>query len=188
MDVVESIVATAPSNLKSYLQTMAGLDNIPRKEKQFRNFTVNSLGLRGRDEAVVGEIWKLLKKERDTRQEQKDKEREQKQQQRKGNEEERARAEEAKNTKAGENSDNETMQQTAPDEIVDKKKVSKALKKALQKAPNRSMKLKVLRKQLSDQLGLSKKAKKQLKQLLLQAPTESKKSKIVVDGKIISLI
>jgi hypothetical protein len=188
MDVVESSVATAPNHLKSHLRTMAGLDNIPRKEKQFRNFTENSLSLRGKDAAILGEIWNLLKKEHNQRQAQKEKERQQKEQKRKKEVEEKKLAEEVKKTTAEESSDDEPKEEKPSNETIDKKKVTKAMKKALKKAPNRSMKIKVLRKQLCDQLGLSKNANKLLKELVLQAPKESKKSKIVVDGKIISLM
>jgi hypothetical protein len=188
MDVVESSVATAPSHLKSHLRTMAGLDNIPRKEKQFQNFTANSLGLRGKDQAILGEIWTLLKTEHNLRQAVREKERQEMEQKRKKVKEEKEQAEEAKKSTDEESSDDESKEKKPLNETIDKKKVTKAMKKALKKAPNRSMKIKVLRKQLSSQLGLSKKAKKPLKELLLQAPKESKKTKIVVDGKTISLM
>eukprot|EP00980_Cylindrotheca_fusiformis_P022312 scaffold9191_cov114-Cylindrotheca_fusiformis.AAC.7 len=190
MDIVESSAESAPMHLKGYLETMAGLDNIPRKEKQFRNFTGNSLGLRGRNETVVGEIWSLLKKERDRRQAEKEKERQRLQdvQTQKKEVENKEGVEEIDDHKVQESSAKDPVEANASNDVIDRKKVAKAMKKALKKAPNRSMKVKALRKQLGDQLGLSKKEKKTLKGLLLQVPKESKKSKMVVDGKTISLI
>jgi hypothetical protein len=62
MDLVHSAVGEAPAHLKSQLSIIAGLDNVPRKEKQFRNFASNSLNLhRGTGANVVSEIWTLLK-------------------------------------------------------------------------------------------------------------------------------
>jgi hypothetical protein len=50
-----------PRHLQPYLQTMANLDNVPRKAKAFYNFTSNSLNLRGpKGQAVVTEIWNYL--------------------------------------------------------------------------------------------------------------------------------
>jgi hypothetical protein len=44
---------------------MSTLDNVPRKEKPFYNFTANSLNLRGKSgEATVSEIWKYLNEKR----------------------------------------------------------------------------------------------------------------------------
>jgi hypothetical protein len=52
---------TLPRHLRSYLQTMANLDNVPRKAKAFYNFTSNSLNLRGpKGQAIVTEIWNYL--------------------------------------------------------------------------------------------------------------------------------
>lgn len=193
MDIVTTSVKNAPGHLTSYLQIMAGLDNIPRKEKQFRNFTANSLNLRGRNEAVVGEIWNLLKNEREKRQAEKEK---QQQQQSKNEKEE--------NNELGKgvaNTEDELLEKTQPNEQskgnestgdvsskIDPKVVQKAMKKALKKAPNQSMKTKELRKLLGVKLGVPKSAEKRLKQLLKDAPAMSKKNKIRVDGKMVTLI
>jgi hypothetical protein len=68
MDLVVSAVDEAPAHLKSQLGILAGLDNVPRKEKQFRNFASNSLNMRGNKNNnnrgganVVSEIWTFLK-------------------------------------------------------------------------------------------------------------------------------
>ena len=200
MDLVETCVDTAPAHLKSYMRTMAGLDNIPRKEKQFRNFTANSLNLRGKNESIVGEIWELLKTEREKRQQQKEQQQQQQEQQNKESKEKEKTAQqddtiekvkeilpssEATTTK---DSDSDENNKVSDDDELDEKVVQKAIKKALKKAPNHSMKVKELRNLVGEKLGLPKSAKKRLKALLETAPISLKKTKVKVDGKMISLL
>jgi LYAR-type C2HC zinc finger len=62
MDLIKSSIESAPTHLKSHIHTMSMLDNVPRKEKPFYNFTSNSLNLRGKNgEATVSQIWTHLK-------------------------------------------------------------------------------------------------------------------------------
>jgi hypothetical protein len=66
---IADAVEAAPAHLKHYMKTMSQLDNVPRKEKQFRNFTANSLNLRGgQKNLVVSEIWSLLQEQRQKQQ------------------------------------------------------------------------------------------------------------------------
>jgi len=72
MDLIADAIDTAPAHLKHHLRDMATLDNVPRKEKPFRNFTSNSLNLRGKNgDATVSEIWSYLKEIREKQQQQK---------------------------------------------------------------------------------------------------------------------
>jgi hypothetical protein len=226
MDIVESCTATAHGHLRNYMQTMATLDNIPRKEKQFRNFTANSLNLRGKNELIVGELWKVLFEERQRRQEAKQKEEKLVQQQK----QEKNAASNVKNEEGesscpnnhkksivssddDDDSDNdgnkkatpnvqpsskgdcqdETKKHTTDDSSsniieIDVLVVQKAMKKALKKAPNRSMKLKELRKLVGKKLSIPKSARKRLKDIVLQLPSSEKdKVDIVINGKIVSL-
>ena len=66
MDVIQTCTeTTSNTSLKQHLSTMLDLENIPRNEKKFRNFTSNSLKLRGgTGEKIVTEIWNILSKER----------------------------------------------------------------------------------------------------------------------------
>lgn len=65
MELITSSIDTAPNHLKSHIEAMSALDNVPRKEKPFYNFTANSLNLRGKSgEATVSEIWKYLNDKR----------------------------------------------------------------------------------------------------------------------------
>ena len=59
--VVEEAVAQAadaPANLKSFLQAMDGLGNVPRNGKKFKNFVRNSL--RMRSEPTIDQLWDHL--------------------------------------------------------------------------------------------------------------------------------
>jgi hypothetical protein len=61
MDLIAGSVEQAPGRLKIHLSAMVSLANVPRKAKAFRNFTANSLNLRGKQgEAVVTELWDFL--------------------------------------------------------------------------------------------------------------------------------
>lgn len=204
MDIVETCAESAPAHLKNYLQSMCELDNIPRKEKQFRNFTMNSLNLRGRGEGIVCEVWNLLKGEREKRMAVKQAQEQEAQKRRKQEQEEKNQVRKSASAKGNiddsdGDSDNESAQNakelskeassssSKPKDSVNKKKVKKLMKKALKKAPNGKMKLKALRKHLGRELGLSKKGTKSLKKLLVQASKDSNKSKILIVGKMISM-
>lgn len=61
MDLISSSIPMAPAHLQSYIRTMSTLDNVPRKEKPFYNFTANSLNLKNKHgNGIVAEIWKYL--------------------------------------------------------------------------------------------------------------------------------
>lgn len=192
MDIVESCVETCPGPLKNYLQTMSTLDNVPRQEKKFRNWSANSLNLRGRNEVITGHIWTVLQEEREKRQKQKEEVKAQQDEQKKRAQEEAAsKAPEKASKDDDSDSDDDDEKSDKPDKKKSEtkicpKKVKKAMKKALKKAPNKSMKVKEMRKLLGEQLSIPKSADKRLKEMVLQAP-EISKSKIIVDGKIIKL-
>ena len=67
MDIVVHCSSNPPAHLRSYMNTMSELDNIPRNEKKFVNFASNSLQLRGSNIKIVEEIWNLLKLEQGKR-------------------------------------------------------------------------------------------------------------------------
>jgi cell growth-regulating nucleolar protein len=192
MNIVESCADTCTGPLKNYMQTMSTLDNVPRQEKKFYNWAANSLNLRGRNETIAGEIFNVLKEEREKRQKVKEQVKAQQEEQKKKAQEEAARKAPEKSFKDDESdSDDEDDEKS---EKADKKsetkicpkKVKKAMKKALKKAPNKAMKIKDMRKLLGEQLAIPKSAEKRLKEMVLQAP-EISKSKIIVDGKVIKL-
>jgi len=171
MLLIENCASHAPSHLRHYISTMSSLDNIPRKEKQFVNFASNSLQLRGSNKKIVDEIWNFLKQEREKCIAEKQKQ---------------AQQVKEKVVVSDTIQDASTDYDKSTSSIIDVKKVNKITKKTLKKAPNKSMRMKELRKLVGKKLGLPKSAKKQLKMILLETAKTSD-SKIKIDGKIICL-
>ena len=183
MEIVVKCASTAPSHLRSYMLTMASLDNIPRKEKQFVNFTSNSLKLRGSDKKIVEQIWSCLRQEREKRLAEKDMLQQPKQQQQQQQQQQKEQIDENCNREEEKKADTNGSTSNLS---IDAKTVKKITKKTLKKAPNRSMRIKELRKILGKELGLPKSAKKRLKKLLLETAKASN-DKIKVNGKIMYL-
>ena len=152
------------------------LENVPRKQKQFCNFTVNSLRLRGpHGEKVKVEIWALLTKVRD--------------EEKKRREENDKIVEQKKPTpqKVVDVSDSSTESESSTD-LPSEKAVTKAMKKVLKKSSNRQLKFKSLRKQVQESLSFKadKDAKKEWKKLMQQC-VDSNPNKMVMDGKTVTL-
>ena len=70
---------------------------------------------------------------------------------------------------------------------IEPKAVGKAMKKALKAAPNRSMKLKALRKSVQTALALKRSNKKELKKAI-EASIMKKAKNFKLDGKVVSLV
>jgi len=192
---IEVAAETAPPSLKSYMDQLTMLENVPRKQKQFCNFTVNSLRLRGpHGEKVKGEIWVLLTKVREEekkRREENDKNVQQKKPTSQKVEDVSDSSSESE-TKAVSESDNEHLnnkndKRTATD-LPSVKVVTKAMKKVLKKSSNKQLKFKSLRKQVQESLSFKadKDAKKEWKKLM-QLCVDSNPNKMVMDGKTVAL-
>jgi len=186
---IEVAAETAPPSLKSYMDQLAMMENVPRKEKQFRNFTVNSLRLKGPGgEKIKGEIWALLSKVREEEKKKREahesniKQQKQPTPQKKDEEDSPNLSKEA-DSKAVSESEEELA------DLPSEKAVTKAMKKALKKSSNKQMKFKALRKQVHESLSLKadKSGEKKLKKLLKQCIDDNPK-KIIMDGKIVKLI
>ena len=182
MELIRDSIASAPGPLKHYLETMAGLDNVPRKEKQFRNFTTNSLNLSNNKggENIVSGIWNHLKGLREKQLA----------------ERAQAQAQVKKEAEISEpkSEDDESVQKKVEDNggasakgKLDGKTVKKAMKKVLKKAKDKSMTEKILRKAVQEHLGLSKESKSDVKALVKTNVVSSKDAIFEVNGKIISL-
>ena len=70
---------------------------------------------------------------------------------------------------------------------IEPKAVGKAMKKALKAAPNRSMKVKALRKSVQTALALRRSNKKELKKAI-EASIMKKAKNFKLDGKVVSLV
>jgi len=174
---------------------LADLENVPRKEKQFRNFLTNSLKLKGKSgEKTKDGMWALLVKVRNEQREKREdsaaaktaKPEEPKQEENKdetNNAQEIPRSEPSKKLDEAESSE--------MSELPSEKKLTKAMKKALKAAPNRQLKFKSLRKQVQTSLALKvdgKKREKEWKKLCNQC-VKANPEKMTVDkyGKLVSL-
>mmetsp|Transcript_4216 Transcript_4216/g.10726 ORF Transcript_4216/g.10726 Transcript_4216/m.10726 type:complete len:296 (-) Transcript_4216:40-927(-) len=199
---IQIAAETAPSSLKSYMDQLAMLENVPRKEKQFRNFTVNSLRLRGPNgEKAKGDIWALLTKVREDEKRRKEEEDKQKKQQQakptpKGEETVLPDSFETERTNAAisvsddepSNTDNSNKDSPPDPDLPSEKAVTKAMKKVLKKAPQKQLKFKYLRKEVQESLSFKagKNGKKKWKKLLKEC-VDANPKKLVMDGKIVSL-
>ncbi|KAL7494275.1 hypothetical protein ACHAWT_002976 [Skeletonema menzelii] len=191
---IEIAAESAPSSIKSHMDQLASLDNVPRKEKQFRNFTVNSLRLKGPNaEKIKDDIWKHLSKVRED--EKQKKEEAQKKQQSSQQAAKDKKKEDAEPTsisdddKSSSKNAKEEESSSSSSSMPSEKQVTKAVKKALKKAPNKSLKFKALRKTVQETLVIKTKndsAKKEWKKLLKQC-VDANSKKLVVDGKTVSL-
>jgi hypothetical protein len=141
----------------------------------------------------VNEIWSHLRRERERRIAEKEKnekiQKEKQQPQEKAAphhaEEEKAPSEKViPNHSKNKKSPNACSSNTHED-AIDKKKLKKITKRVLKKAPNRSMRMKDLRKILKKKLGLPKITKKQLNLILIET-AETSKNRIKIDGKLMS--
>jgi len=179
---------TSPPSLKSHMDQLAMLENVPRKQKQFCNFTVNSLRLRGPGgEKIKSELWAHLSKVRD--EEKKKKEDEEKKQKQESIEADKKdcvpNSSEKKESKSVSASDDDDSSTSSVPEMPSDKEVTRAMKKVLKKAPNKQLKFKALRKQVQE--SFSSQVDKKRWEKLLQECVNGNPKKLVLDGKIITL-
>lgn len=166
------------------------LENVPRKEKQFRNFTVNSLRLKGPNgEKVKGDIWALLVKVRDDEKQKKEEEESKRKQQQSKPSPEKEEEKDKDASKVSSSSDDEPSSKgsDALNNLPSEKVATKAVKKAVKKAGG-SMKFKALRKQVQETLAFKtdKDGDKKWKKLLQQC-VDANPKKFALDGKVVSL-
>ncbi len=183
-ETVQSAAKMAPPSLKNYMDQLAILENVPRKEKQFRNFTDNSLKLKGpKAETVKSEMWTLLMKVREE-----------------GKTEEQSTsavnkvvdpapgpstATETKTAISGSDDEQATGVDT---EYPSEKSVTKAIKKALKKASNKQLKFKALRKQVQSKFAfITDKSGKKKWEKILQNCVDANPKHFSVDGELVTL-
>lgn len=203
MDLITDSVESAPPTLRHYMTIMVNLDNVPRKEKQFRNFTANSLGLRGKSNAdsIVAEIWKYLKGLKEAQMKARA---ESSPQPTPKTEEAAGSVDTSKATDTANDdssvissSDDEkkeeppkaqvTKQHVSDGTKADAKSVKKAMKKVLKKTKGSYLSVKDLRKAVRVHLDMAKSDSDTLKKLVKENLEGSKKQTFVVQGKKISL-
>lgn len=192
MDMIGDSVGKAPGHLQGYLSQMVTLSNVPRKAKAFRNFTANSLNLRGKQgDNMITELWDFLQRIRDEQKAVKETVTETRPTKQTGSQpsaalEDGANMEESlgptsSNAENLEVSPTPTVPARTDDKTPDDKTVKKAMKKILKK--HQSLTVKSLRKHVRVRLGTA--SKSQVKELVKQGLADTKLFK--VEGKAIML-
>lgn len=184
MELIAEASETAPSALQSYMRRLSELDNVPRKEKPFRNWAANSLNLRGQQTLIAGNLWTFLSELR---------EKEQLERKKAGEEDEMLSPDLVEKRRLDEKSPTENeMVETVSEQTVDNntlctpKTVRKTMKKILKKAPKRSMKIKALRNAVQGAIGISHSMRKKLK-AMVSSEIQAYSDKIVLIGKVVTL-
>jgi len=151
--VISDACETAPPNLKEYMQLLSSYDNVPRKEKPFRNFSANSLKLRGASgEATITSIWTHLNSIRSEHQKAADSSKKQEESKPQPLEEKSDVIAEKIPTPELKVSEERNRGNIEPVKKGLKKTVAKSMKKVLKKAPNKALKIKELRKAIQSKM------------------------------------
>ena len=198
VEVLYNAVDDAPTDIRGKLQALTELsvDNVPRKEKQFRNFVANSLKLR--DGTTVSKMWQHLMKKKEQQAVAKNQSHSKPREEDENKEEvgtNDAQSETPTQTESKDKFHSESEKETncVSDEekhplecSTSSKDVSKAMKKILKGAPNKSMKIKELRVQVQQKLPTCD--KKTLKRMVEEQLQAKSSKKFKVEGKIASYI
>mmetsp|Transcript_8547 Transcript_8547/g.12590 ORF Transcript_8547/g.12590 Transcript_8547/m.12590 type:complete len:265 (-) Transcript_8547:57-851(-) len=182
MEIInESLTSSCPPSLSSHLQNLSSLDNVPRKEKAFRNFASNSLGLRGQSgDAAITSIWKHLISARQEKLKAKEEQEKAQKEAKENSTPTKTDKEEDTSSSTTKNSNEQKIEKSKSK----KKSAVKAMKKALKKAPSKQLKVKELRKLVKAQIEA--KDKDELKNLMADVIATEKS--IIAEGKIVRLI
>ena len=174
-----------------HIEKILAYENVPRKEKPFRNFASNSLNLYGRDgEATIASLWKHFSNVRQKQAEEKEALSKNKKEQNEDNKKIEDVSDETKDIgdeKVQTAEKNEEKMTTSIMSKPEKKAVCKAIKKALKKSPKHQLKIKELRKMFkSDSLfNDSFQGKDDWKKVIKEAVMSKKNLKI--EGKTVYL-
>jgi hypothetical protein len=188
-DIINESMKDCPPTIASFIRNLSSCENVPRKEKAFRNFAANSLKLRGPNgDAVITSIWKHLNFTRDKKlnsqnlssQETSEKVVEKRKQDETNEKQNTSNS--SPNTGVGEPGSTSKVGVSS-----DTRKVVKAMKKALTKAPSQQMRMKDMRKLIKKKLESdSQKVKKEdLKEVIAQAIAQEKS--FSSEGKLVKL-
>jgi cell growth-regulating nucleolar protein len=182
MAIINDSLEKCPPAAASYLETLSSYDNVPRKERAFQNFAANSLNLRGANgDAIISSIWNHLSSVREEKLKDIAKSKE---------EEQKAKEKSEEKVETDTKSPSTYSQaEKAPsvNETKVGKKVVKAMRKALKKAPSNQLRMKELRKLVKSKLDSEDKefTKDDLKKAIKTAVAEEKS--ISFDGKLVKL-
>jgi LYAR-type C2HC zinc finger len=191
MVLIADSVEKAPGRLQPHLSAMVSLANVPRNAKAFRNFTANSLNLRGKQgDAVVTDLWDFLQTIRNEHKKETNTETKCVGSNQKGTSQQPAPSERASSetikaavpeSSQSTNDDKAKAKAKQNSPAIDKKTVRKAMKRMLKK--HKSLTDKVLRKEVRVKLGNV--SKSQVKDLVRAELGD--KDLFTVEGKTIRL-
>lgn len=182
MELLSGSIEGAPTHLRSHLSEISARDNVPRKEKQFRNFVANSMRI---SKSTMDQIWNYLKQLKDKQQAAKEEQKlaDQSQKNETPLQQDSAATDESKSpppshSNQPEKASSQDVKLPSADEL------KKAMKKILKKEKNKAMPLKTLRNAVCAKYGVEKKGRKHVKKLLKEHLSGKK---FVVDGKLVKL-
>ncbi|KAL3781394.1 hypothetical protein HJC23_001597 [Cyclotella cryptica] len=192
---IQRAADTAPPSLKSYMDQLTMLENIPTKEKQFRNFAANSLRLKKNDDRITTHIWEWLMKQKSDDQSNSDEKKHPSNQDAIATAPASTIPSDTKREKANAEptqlvSDNDDT--PSDTNVPSHASVKKILKKALKKASNHKLKFKVLRQTVKETLyqKADDTMKSQLEQIgrkkwkeIVQRVVEENPDRMKLDGK-----
>eukprot|EP00977_Amphora_coffeiformis_P004045 scaffold804_cov165-Amphora_coffeaeformis.AAC.24 len=181
MELLAEAVPQAPVHLRPHLSEISTRDNVPRKEKQFRNFVANSMKI---SNSVVQQIWIFLKELKDKKQAAKDAQKKTNENQAKKNEPAKVEKAEEKDTAKSPSQNNDKTKIEASTTLPSADEVKKAMKKILKKESNKQMPLKKLRKAVCARYGIEKKGKDHMKKVVEKHLSGKK---FVIDNKVVRL-
>lgn len=205
--LIAEAVETAPPSIRSNMERLAMLDNVPRKQKQFRNFTANSLKLSGRDADAVDAMWTHLSKlkeeevaKKKTAQEAKDatatktEKKDASDNDGEGDKETRdvasehtERKKEASRTATSNDLSVKGDQAELEPRTIEAKKLNKTMKRVFKKVPRNKMKMKELRRKVMAKMKLKQNAEKELRKAIAgQIGANPKKFKL--EGKFVLML
>ena len=182
MELLADAVSQAPVHLRHHLSEISTRDNVPRKEKQFRNFVANSMKI---SNSVVEQIWVFLKELKEKKQVVKDAQKKP----------EISQAKKKEPVKEGKTEDLETVKSSSQKKddktenepsltLPSTDDVKKAMKKILKKESEKQMPLKKLRKAVCAHYGIEKKGKEHMKKLVEKHLSGKK---FIIDNKMVRL-
>lgn len=184
MDLLADSVAEAPTHLRQHLSEISTRDNVPRKEKQFRNFVANSMRI---SKSTVDQIWNLLNELKDKQQAAKEEQKklaEESQKKEESPKPEKAETVSSKSSPASDTTKSDEKESSTTEKLPSSEELKKAMKKILKKEKDKTMPIKTLRKAVCAKYGLEKKGKKHMRKLLKEHLAGKK---FVVDGKVVRL-
>jgi len=211
ISIITESLDNCPPELKDHIQNIVSFENVPRKEKAFRNFASNSLKLYGsKGDAIISSLWKhfsAVRQKRANENKTNDNNAKKNQSSEENGTDSKILQDDKKddsqsnvksNGNSGDNNDEKndgvdlnTVDRNllSPISTAERKTVTKAIKKALKKAPKRQLKLKELRKIIKAKAIVKDLAKERNEwKTIIKEAVLNCKNNLKLDGKNVILL